>query len=188
MLTNIIDGWALNPSIRYLPFRATPMMLGQLEPLRRAHNRRQWIVVLPDDLTVSIAARGQLNQQIRITPDSYLWGATFYRFTTEGPMAPQFVPGAPTELSLQITDDATGCQFGSEFINAQALYPNPPAITLPLNGGMITPLLLTQPRLFVKEGLLSVEIANHDSVEAFCQLALYFSEPCDKVLERNQCP
>jgi hypothetical protein len=70
MLTNIVDGWILNPSIKYLPYRAIAMLLGQLDPLRRAHNYRERIWVLPDDLTIAIPARGQFQRQIRITPNS----------------------------------------------------------------------------------------------------------------------
>jgi hypothetical protein len=121
-----------------------------------------------------------------VTENSILWGATFYKFTTEGG---HFLGvAAPTLLSLQITDDATGCQFGSEFINAQCIYPrpdvSPTGITL-LSG--TTPCLLTQPRLFVKPGLISVEIANLDTVAVNCQLCLYFSEPCELVDRGSQC-
>lgn len=186
MLTNIVDGWILNPSIKYLPYRAIAMLLGQMDPLRRAHNYRERIWVLPDDLTSAIPARGQFNRQIRITPNSYLWGATCYKFLTEGS---HFLGvAAPSNLSIQITDDATGCQFGSEFINAQAVYPRPDVsvagIALPSGS---TPCLLTQPKLFVKPGLLSVEIANLDTVPVNCQLALYFSEPCDMIDRGAQC-
>lgn len=182
MLRNIVDGWVLNPSIRYLPFRALPMLLGQLEPLRRAHNYREQIIIVPDDLTVAIPARGQLNRQIRITPDSYLWGATFWEFTSEDEEH-LFNPIAPSGLTLQITDDATGCQFGSEFIGAYSLNPSGAGAKF-----STTPVLLTQPRLFVKPGLLSVEIGNLNTTDVFCQLALYFSEPCDRMLEETQCP
>lgn len=178
MLTNIIDGWALNASIRYLPYRATPMLLGQLEPLRRAHNYRERIWVLPDDLTIAIPARGQFNRQIRVTPNSWLWGGTFYKFSNEDEEN-LFTPVAPDDLSLQIADDATGCQFGSEFITANSLFPG---------GGFSTPALLTQPRIFVKGGLLSVEIANLAATDALCQLQLCFSEPCELRMEGSQCP
>ena len=183
MLTNIVDGWILNPSIKYLPYRAVPMMLGQMESLRRAHNRRNYTYVVPANLLNSIAARGQLNDQIRIAANSYLRGVTFYKFDAS------FNPLAPTLLSLQITDDATGCQFGSEFIQAQAVYPRPDVSVagITLSSGT-TPCLLTQPRLFIKPGLLAVEIANLDVVSVNVQLALYFSEPCEMVERGSQCP
>lgn len=189
MLTNIIDGWILNPAIRYLPYRSMAMLLGQLEPLRRAHNYREQIWCVPDDLTVPIPARDQLNRQIRVTENSILWGATFYAFSGPGgEEEPGFLPIAPTNLSLQITDDATGCQFGSEFIFAQSLFPapvvTPTGLTFPANS---TPVLLTQPRLFVKPGLISVEIANLNVEQAFVQLCLYFSEPCELAERGSQC-
>jgi hypothetical protein len=177
MLRNIVDGWALNASIEFLPFRALPMQLGQLEPLRRAHNFRERIWVLPDDLTIAIPARGQLNRQIRITPGSWLWGGTFYKFDNSDEEH-LYNPVAPAGLSVQITDDATGCQFGSEFILANCLYPD---------GGFASPALLAQPRLFVRSGLLSVEIANLNDVDVNCQLQLCFSEPCE-LREGAQCP
>ena len=187
MLTNIVDGWILNPSIKYLPYRSIAMLLGQMEPLRRAHNYRERIWVVPDDLRTVIPARGQLNRQIRVVQNSILWGATFNRFTVEGGHFTGVV--APTNMALQITDDATGCQFGSEFVFAASLFPrkdvSPTGITLDSGS---TPCLLTQPRLFVKPGLLSVEIANVDTVDVNCQLCLYFSEPCELVDRGSQCP
>jgi hypothetical protein len=182
MLKNIEDGWLLNTSIRYLPFRFLPMALGQMEVLRRAHNfrPRQW--VLPDNLRDAIPARGQLNRQIRVIPNSYLWGFTVYEFITEGEFA--FIPIPAVHLSIQITDEATGAQFGSEFLTVQnAGFP-----TGPTTPAVTTPILLTQPRLITDPGLLSVQIANTSDEEALCQLMLCFLEPCELRYEGEQCP
>jgi hypothetical protein len=180
VLKNIVDGWALNASIRYLPYRATAMLLGQMEPLRRAHNYREQQWVLPEDIRTPIPGRGQLNRQFRMVPNSYLWGATFWEFEVEvGPPPTIFGPTAPVNTSLQITDDATGLQFGSEFINSYSLNPA---------GNFSTPVLMTQPRLFIKPALLSVEIANLSGNPTYCQLVLYFSEPCENLFIGSQCP
>jgi hypothetical protein len=182
MLTNIVDGWVLNPTIRYLPYRSTAMLLGQLEPLRRAHNYRDRIWVLPDDLTIAIPARGQFNREIRVPANSYLWAAQCHQFISEGEFL--FIPIAPSDLSLQITDQATGVDIASEFISALMFWP-PPG---PPPRDNSTPVLLTQPRLFVAPGLLKVSIANAAATESLCQLLLYFLEPCDLSLEQSQCP
>ena len=189
MLTNIIDGWSLNAAIRYLPYRPTAILLGQLEPLRRAHNYRERIWVLPDDLTIAIPARGQYNRQIRVTPNSWLWGGTFYQFSDEDEEH-LFNPVAPIDLSLQITDDATGCQFGSEFILANALFPGGGVLSPSpaADRNISSPCLLTQPRVFVKGGLLSIEIANLSALDVKCQLQLCFSEPCEIREGGIQCP
>jgi hypothetical protein len=181
MLTNIVDGWILNPTLRYLPYRPTAMLLGQLEPLRRAHNYRDRIWVTPDDLTISIPARGQFNREIRVPANSYLWAAQCHQFITEGEFA--FIPVAPDNLSLQITDQASGVDIASEFTSARMFWPPvaPPKETS-------TPALLTQPRLFVDPGLLKVSIANTSASAVLAQLLLYFLEPCDATLQDSQCP
>lgn len=182
MLTNIVDGWILNPTIRYLPYRAAAMLLGQLEPLRRAHNYRDRIWVLPDDLSISIAARGQFNREIRVPANSYLWAAQCHQFTNENEEH-LVAPVAPGDLSLQITDQATGVDIASEFTSALMFWPPtaPPKETY-------TPVLLTQPRLFVAPGLLKVSIANASASDVQAQLLLYFLEPCDVSLQDTQCP
>ena len=177
MLKNIVDGWILNTAIRYLPFRATPMLLGQMEPLRRAYNYRVRNWVVPDDLATTIPARGQLNRQIRVAPDSYLWAASLWQFISEGPFL--FIPIAPADLSIQITDETTGCQLSSEFISGRVFAEGT---------GQIIPPLMMQPRLIAAPGLLSVQLANTSASAVTAQLVLYFLEPCDKILEQSQCP
>jgi hypothetical protein len=178
MLKNIIDGWSLNTRVRYLPYRPTPMMLGQMEPLRRAHNLRPRDWVLPDDFTIPIPARGQYNRQIRVAPDSYWWAASCFAFINEGEF--NFIPVQPEDLAIQITDESTGCTLASEFIDARCFFPG--------LASTITPPLLTSPRLIAAPGLLSVQIANKSATETLAQLVLYFLEPCDKILEQSQCP
>lgn len=182
MLTNIVDGWILNPSIRYLPYRAMPMLLGQMEALRRAHNLRNRMWVLPDNVEDSIPARGKYERQIRVTPGSYLWGMTFYKFIDN--FGALFTPVAPDDLSFQVTDDATGVQISSEFLSARAFWPGAPSART------TTPVLLTQPKLIVGQGLLAVEIANTNASPAFVQLCMYFLEPCELSLDPkgDTCP
>jgi hypothetical protein len=179
MLTNIVDGWLLNTRIRYLPFRATPMMLGQMEALRRAHNLRDQIFVHPPDgLDTPIAAYGQYNRQFRTTPNSYLWALSFREFATlEGGTIGDSIP--PDDFSLQITDEASGAEIASEFITAKIFWPG--------SDGFLPQVPLTQPRLFSGAGLVSVRIANIDTVPHFCQLLMYFLEPCEARLEKGQC-
>lgn len=187
MLTNIVDGFLLNPSIRYLPYRATPMQLGQMEALRRAHNFRDHLFVLPEALTDAIAGRGQLNQEIRVTPYSYLWALSFWEFAEQEGDQTIGAPVAPDHFSLQITDQASGSEIASEFVSARAFWPGL-AGAAPLYPKLRLPqVLLTQPRIIAGEGLLSVRIANTDSEDHNCQLVLYFLEPCERTAEELQC-
>jgi hypothetical protein len=160
------------------------MQLGQMEALRRAHNLRDRQLVFPNRITDAVPARGQLNQEVRITPNSYLWAVNFWEFETPGDESDAAVGAgvAPDHFSLQITDEQSGAEIASEFLSARAFYPNSGNDRLQL-----AQCLLAQPRIFAGEGLLSIRIANTDSVPHFCQLVLYFLEPCDGALESQQC-
>lgn len=180
MLTNIVDGWLLNTRIRYLPYRAAPMQLGQMEALRRAHNYRDQIFVLPPDgLQTPVPAYGQYNRQFRTTPGSYLWAMSFWEFTTAGGGGVG-AGQAPSDFSLQITDEASGAEIASEFLSANLFWPGA--------DGFLPQVMLTQPRLFTGDGLVSVRIANTDSAAHFCQLLMYFLQPCELRNEGDQCP
>lgn len=182
MLTNIVDGFLLNPRIRYLPYRAAPMELGQMEALRRAHNYRDQIFVHPPDgLTTPVPAYGQYNRQFRTTPNSYLWALSFWEFASVGGEDSPLTIGAgiaPADFSLQITDEASGSEIASEFISSKLFWPGA--------DGFMPQVLLTQPRLFPTHGLVSVRIANKAAVPHFCQLLLFFLEPCE-LRENAQC-
>lgn len=180
MLTNIVDGFIYNTRIRYLPFRAAPMMLGQMEPLRRAHNYRDQLFVLPPDgLQTPIAAYGQFNKQVRATPGAYLWALSFWEFGAA--VAPAVIgPGvSPDHFSLQVVEEASGVEIASEFIPARMYWPG--------LDNFMPQVLRTQPQLISGEGLISVRIANTDSVAHNCQLILYLVEPCETRKESNPC-
>ncbi len=178
MLTNIVDGWLLNPRIRYVPYRAVPMQLGQMEALRRAHNLRDRWVVLPGDFTTPIAGYGQFNKEIQVAPCSYLWSIAFREFGAEGThLLGEVAP--PVDFSLQITDENSGAEIASEFVSAAIFWPG--------NDGFLSQPLLTQPRIIAGKGLVSVRIANSNKNSKFCQLILYFLEPCEIELAEVQC-
>ena len=189
MLRNIVDGFALNPSIRQLPYRSMAMMLGQLEPLRRAHNLRPRNCVLPENLLDSIAARGQLNQQIRVSPNSWLWALSFWEFETpeEEDLFTVGNPVAPDHFSLQITDQASGAEIASEFISARSFWPGVAGVAPLFPKSRSPQVLLTKPQLITGSGLLSVRISNTDSAAHFGQLILYFLEPCEVRIDAEQC-
>ena len=71
---DIMDGFTLNPSIRYRPNWYYPMALGQLDILRRANTYRPKIYSLPDEFNTPIPARETREFQLRLTPGSYIWG------------------------------------------------------------------------------------------------------------------
>jgi hypothetical protein len=155
-----------------------------MEAIRRAHNLRDHQLVLPNRITDSIAARGQLSQEIRVTPRSYLWAISFWEFETPDEESAATVGDgvAPDHFSLQITDEESGAEIASEFISARAFWPGGGNARLKLPY-----VLLEQPRIFAGRGLISIRIANTDSVAHYCQLVCYFVEPCDGTPEPQQC-
>ena len=185
MLTNIVDGFLDNLTTKYLPDRATPYQLGQLDGVRRANNLRMYSWVLPERVQDAIAARGQFEQEIRVIPNSYLFAIGFWEFETPGEESEALVGAgvAPDHFSLQITDQSAGDEIASEFISSRLFWPSTgePRTRMPY-------CLLDQPRIVAGSGLLSVRIANTDSLPHFCQLVLYFVEPCESVDQRSQCP
>ena len=170
----IMDGFTLNPSIRYRPNWYFPMALGQLDILRRANTYRPKWYALPDEFNTPIPAYETREFQIRLTPGSYVWGLLANQFEPDNQTP--YTKIQPT-FCIKITDSCTGIGFWEDFVKAAAFSGE--QATAGDYRNMMLPHLLTQPRLIMEPGLLAVEIANPDATDLTCQLLILSAEPCE---------
>jgi hypothetical protein len=168
----VLDGFALNLNIRYLPYHYFAACLTQSEVLRRANLYRARWVVMPDDMNTPIPAYDTFEGQIKVQPGAYLWGFQVIQFETDA----VFVVVDAANVIIQVTDACTGIPLFSDYTAGSGFSPFS-AAAADARGG-VAPHLLTQPRLIMEPGLLNVEIANRAVTTLRCQLLLCFSEPC----------
>lgn len=171
-LPSIIDGFTLNPAIRYRPGYYIASALGSLDVLRRANTYRPKWYVVPDEEHATIAAYQTFEYQLRVTPRSYVWGLIFNLYNPA-----TFAPINATTAWFQITDSCNGIPFFSDFARGMGFQTLQATPTDQRNA--MLPHLLTQPRLILEPGLLSVDIANTDSVAIRPQLIIFTAEPCE---------
>lgn len=167
-----IDGFSLNPVIRYLPYQFTPMALDSLSILRRANRYRPRIHALPDDYNQPIQPYETQQFQVQVDDGSYLWGVQFNQFSQAWAVV------APTGILWQITEACNGLVMGSDFTSGQGWDSFGAGST---GAGGVVPVLLTQPRLFLAPGNINVQISNIGTAAQRCQLLLYFAVPCIEV-------
>ncbi len=170
-LPSIIDGFTLNPAIRCRPGYYMASALGSMEVLRRANTYRPRWYIVPDDQNTPIAAYQTLEYQIRVTPRSYIWGLLANQFNGV------FAAINPLNLWLQITDSANGIPLFSDFASARG-FSNMQNVATDQRNAML-PHLLTQPRLILEPGLVTVELANTSAAAITPQLVIFTAEPCE---------
>lgn len=172
-LPTIIDGFTLNPAIRYRPGYYMASALGSLDVLRRANTYRPKWYVIPDDEHAVIQPYQTLEYQLRVTPRSYVWGMILNQYSVAIP----YVIGDAVDVWCQITDTCNGIPFFSDFVHGVGFQTLQATLTDQRNA--MLPYLFTQPRLILEPGLLAVELAN-TSIEAIRpQLILLTAEPCE---------
>jgi hypothetical protein len=172
-LPSIIDGFTLNPAIRYRPGYYMANSLGSLDVLRRANTYRPKWYVAPPDEDSTIPAYQTIQYQFRLNPRSYVWGIIVNQF---GVVAP-FAQIDADDVWVQITDSCTGIALFSDFVRGKA-FQTLQATPADERNAML-PYLLTQPRLVLEPGLLNVELANTSSGIIRPQLVLFTAEPCE---------
>lgn len=171
MLPNVIDGFALNSGLLFLPKRWFPNALAQLDVLRRAANYRPRWYCVPDGInfTEAIAAYSTLQFQVQVVPGSYLLG--FNWFVLDGELS---------DFWIQVTDSCTEIPLSSDFQSGAGFRPS--------GASQLWPRLLGQPRLILEPGLLNVELANTTASARQCQLLLHFAEPCQEIERQTGIP
>lgn len=171
-LNHPVDGFLYNPSIRYWPEQYMSGALAQMDTLRRANTYRPRAYAVPDDFNQPIPAYGTLEYQIKVAGGSYLWGMQFRQYSAA------YVEQAPTNIVIQVTEACTGIAVCQEFYWATGISE---FAAVGLLGGIPMPFVLPQPRLFTSPGDINVEMSNLAAAVQFCQLTLYFAEPCEVV-------
>jgi hypothetical protein len=170
----VIDGFCYSLSTLFVPGWYKPMALGQLEALRKAGGYRSRWYTVPEDGNASIPAYSAVEQQLRITPGSYLYGYMALTFS-----------GANLGILVRIVEGATGIALMEDALYGASMSPpffGIPSVSVP-NG---VPTLLSQPRLIVDPGWVNVELSNPDAADGGGgQIILLCAEPCT-VLEPGQ--
>lgn len=173
-----LDGFAFNPFTILKPYDYYSGALGQMDTLRRANTYRARIHAVPDDFNQPLQPFETLEYQVKVTGGSYLWGVRFVQYS------PQWVQQPPSAITLQITESCTGIELYREFTDPAAIA----FYTAATEGrGFHLPHLLTEPRLFLEPGGVTVELCNMaiDLDPQYCQVLLHFAEPADLIEQKG---
>lgn len=162
----IVDAFTYMASKDYRKFHYNfrALALEQMDTLRRARGYRARWYVVPDELNRSLAAYQTYEQQVRVTPGSYLWGWSY---------AEASLAAVDPIAHLRITEQATNIALMDDFVVGASVGGG--------NTGAIidAPFMLTEPRLVLEPGFLNVEMTNPSGTVSFPQLVLYLAEPCE---------
>ncbi len=159
----IADGFSMNSSLRYLPYRSFPLALGQLDELRQARaNYREKLLCFPFDVSVPIPARENFDAGQYVNPGSILWGFSFAA-----------LDGNASDFDVNITDICAEEGYFEETVEATTLRPQ--AVGTATN---LFP-VLTEPRVLSGYPIsIRVVIANKAAVDQRCQFVVHLAEPC----------
>ena len=174
-----IDAFIYNPSIRYRPYEYMGLALAGMDVLRRANTYRPRFYTVPDDFNQPIPAYETTEHQVRVTPNSYVWGLLLNQYSLS-----DWSVIAAANAWVQITDSCNGLTFFSDFPRGTLGQTLQNVATDQRN--QRHPHLLTQPRLVLEPGLLAVEIANDSSVDLRCQLIIFTAEPCERYVPEQR--
>jgi hypothetical protein len=172
-LPSIIDAFTLNPAIRQRPGYYMAAALCSMDVLRRANTYRPRCYIIPDEEHATIPAYQTLEYQLRVTPRSYLWAMILNQFNLAGP----FAQINADDVWCQITDTHNGIPLFGDFVRGRAFQTLQATVTDQRN--QMLPHLLTQPRLILEPGLLTIDLANTAATAIRPQLILFSAEPCE---------
>jgi hypothetical protein len=180
---DVVSGFLLNTGLRGTSYRYDCKAVEQIKSVSGANLYKPKWVVVPDDLNMPIPGYDTYEYQARVEPGSILWGIQFTQFQV-AIQQPLFVPIQATGALIQVTDACTGIELFSEFaVGAGFSFFN--NLNYARNW-CVVPHVLTEKRIILEPGLLNVEIANRTTVVIYCQLILFFSEPCLLIEETRE--
>ena len=183
-LQSPIDAFIYNPAVRPRPYWYFPLALAGMDVLRRANTYRPKFYCLPDDFNQPIPAYGTVEYQVRVTPNSYVWGLLANQYSLAEGQAPGWVVIQAANLFVQITDSCNGLTYFSDFVRGTAAQTLQNVATDQRNA--MHPHLLTVPRLVLEPGLLAVELANDSGVALRCQVIIFTAEPCERYVPEQR--
>lgn len=170
------DGFTINPFTVLKPYDYHAGALGQMDTLRRANTYRARIHAVPDDFNQPLQPYETLEYQVKVTGGSYLWGVRFAQYS--GVWQQQ----APGGVTMQITESCTGIELYREFTDPSGVAFYTAATQ---KRGYHIPHLLTEPRLFLEPGGVTVELCNLGAGVQYCQILLHFAEPADLIEQKG---
>lgn len=187
----IADGFAYSASMLLLPTTYRAHALAQMDVLRRARGYRNRQYCIPNNLLNPVIAFSQVEEQVNITPGSYLWGIGFSAPASQNDTVTGNVNG---QIHIQVTDACTETPLLSDYAFAYQVESLAPGTS---QGGVTAatnrrnPMILAQPVLIGEPGLIDVEVYNRAvtsagvGVDVSCQVVLFFAElsvPPDSML------
>jgi len=166
-LPPVVDGFSLNLQWPNCS-RWAGFALHQLDALRRSTQYRLHVFVAPEEASTVVTKYATFQTQLRVPPGSWLWAVSFGSFAG----------------CFRISEQGTGQLIYSNFYVPSAAFPH----------GM--QVLLTEPRVIVAPGILSVEIAIPPASVAAgvdfsspCQIALWCAVPKEaRLYQFTECP
>lgn len=174
---NIVDGFMYDLFLRPSTEQFYPMALAQMEIWRRAAAYRpRWHTIPDADDVANIPAYQTVEEQARIVPGSWIWGASLSCLdpATLLPVDPS------TRIAIKMMEGGSGVYFTWDYCSGYTYWTKRPypgalaAANFPHR-----PCLLSQPRLVLEPGYVNVEMANISTGNLVkCQIVLYVMEPC----------
>jgi len=176
MLPQVVDGFSYNSNLLWVQGRYWPNAIAQMDILRRAANFRARWFVFPDDIDQPIQPYDTAYYETQVNGGSYLWGLNFASISATNGGEPAETTAA--DLLIQIEDSCTGIPLYQDYAQAAGNSANFNSRCLPV--------LLSQPRLILDPGNITVSISNRTGNVITCQLLLHFAEPCRIITEENR--
>lgn len=207
-LNNQVDGWALDSGLYNNPYVYQWLCVEAQDAIRNANNYRPKIYAIPDAGAFPISpASGGTNPgepafsdyatQVRMLPGTIVLGMTLtYALYNAPGVYSALAFNAPGQMYINVTDDATGIPFFSDWISEalfnvpvlwQGAVPSPPFGSLSTYVAKTAWLPLTRPRPILSPGVITVEFSYKAGFNTTTQLILNCAEPCNVFRAQGEC-
>ena len=172
---SIVDGFSYNPQLKFLPNRYWCLALSAMEPLRRAKDHYRFkMYTSPVDSQIPIGPYASHESQIRIVPESFIWGMSVSVFDAAYATNVDY-----DDITCQITDTYSHIPFFSD----DAYILGALRFNLSLSNFKLWPVLLPQPRCILGDGIVDIRFVNRTDENRYVQLCLFCAEPVDMIPE-----
>lgn len=179
MIPQIIDGFSYNSVYRPGVKTFYTNALAQMDVLRRASNYRARWWVLPDIQGQPIQPYDTFDYQVEVADRSYLYGYNFTTILTT--FHDETISNDNARIQINATDSCTNVPIFQDYCSGANGSTSFTDARIPL-------ILLSQPRLILEPGLVSVSMTNTGPNTITCQLILFFAEGCKLIDDQPQEP